>query len=286
MNKYILLAETGADVPADIVRKYGIQLVPMHVSFGGTTRDDGDFPTEEIFAYYQKTGTLPQTSGSTPNDFEAVFDRIHEQYPNGHILHLAYSAATTCSYQSAQIAAEGRDYVTSIDTKHVTAGQTLVILSMAHYLEANPGCSLQDAVKKAEEYSRRCRMGFFPGDLVYLKAGGRVSNAAYLGAKLLSLSPLIEMQDGRLEATKKYRGSMKNIAPKLVRNFIEEQQLNRQEPLGLVYSLGLEEEIRASTEAVASEMGFQKIIWVQTGCVVSTHSGPGAFGICGFSAKE
>lgn len=63
----------------------------------------------------------------------------------------------------------------------------MVILYMARYLEANPECLLQEDVCKAEEFRSRCRMGFFPGDLVYLKAGGRVSNAAYLGAKILSL---------------------------------------------------------------------------------------------------
>lgn len=285
MKKYILLAETGADIPSDIVKNYNIQIVPMHVTFGQITRDDGTFPTEEVFSYYQTTGTLPRTSGSTPRDFETVFDRIHEQYPGSHILHLAYSAITTCSYQSAKIAAEGRDYVTSIDTKHVTVGQTLVILAMARYLEANPDCSLQEAVSMAENLSRRCRMGFFPGDLAYLKAGGRVSNAAYLGAKILTLTPLIEIKDGKLEATKKYRGSMKNIAPKLVQNFAEQQQLNQQETLGFVYSPGFGEEIRSEVEDIAKEMGFREILWVQTGGVISTHSGPGAFGMCGFTKK-
>lgn len=281
MRKFILLAETGADIPVEIVKKYGIEIVPMHVSFGDTTRDDGSFSTEEIFSYYQHTGILPKTSGCAPHDFEIVFDRIHAAYPDSHILHLAYSAVTTCSYQSALIAAEGRDYVTSIDTKHVSAGQTLVVLSMARYLEANPDCSLQEAVGMAESLSRRCRMGFFPGDLLYLKAGGRVSNAAYLGAKILSLNPLIEMTDGKLIATKKYRGSMKTIAPKLVRSFAE--QLQRQEPFGFVYSAGLSDEIRGQVEAIAKDMGFREILWVRTGGVVSTHSGPGAFGVCGFS---
>lgn len=282
MCKYILLAETGADVPPDLVTRYGIVLVPMHVSFGAVTRDDGSFPTEELFSYYRRTGTLPQTSGCTPHDFEAAFDRIHARHPDCHILHLAYSAVTTCSFQSALIAAEGRDYVTSIDTKHVSAGQTLVILAMARYLEAHPDCPPEEAAAMAEHLSGRCRMGFFPGDLVYLKAGGRVSNAAYLGAKILSLNPLIEMTDGRLTATKKYRGTMGRVAPKMVRNFIAEQHLDKA-LLGLVYSPGLRGTIRSEIDALVRAEGFEEVLWVQAGGVVSTHSGPGAFGICGFS---
>lgn len=77
MGKIILVAETGADIPPHEVERYGIQIVPMHVSFGSETRDDGAFPPEEICAYYERTHELPKTSGSTPEDFRIVFDGIH-----------------------------------------------------------------------------------------------------------------------------------------------------------------------------------------------------------------
>lgn len=212
MGNYILVAESGADIPQELASKYSVRIVPMHVTFGDVTKDDGAFPTEEVFAYYEKTKKIPRTSGSSPRDFEKVFDEIHEQYPDHHILHLAYSAATTCSYQSALIAAQKRDYVTSIDTKHVTIGQGMVVLSLADYLNRHPDCSLEEAVKAARDFCGQSRMCFFPGDLAYLKAGGRVSNAAYLGARVLSITPLIELKDGKLIATKKYRGKMERIA--------------------------------------------------------------------------
>lgn len=282
MSKFILLVETGADIPGAFAEKYSIQTVPMHVAFGDKTVDDGTFPMHTLFNYYQQTGSLPKTSGCTPDDFEKAFDSIREKYPDSHILHLAYSAATTCSYQSALIAAEGRDGITSIDTKHVSAGQALVVISMARYLEANPDCPLEEAIRMVERLSHRCRMGFFPGDLAYLKAGGRVTNAAYLGAKILSLKPLIEVKNGNLEATKKYRGKMERVATKLLHDFSKGQQLNR-DLLAFVYSEGLSDEIHKEVNKQAEQMGFQEILWIRTGGVVSTHSGPGAFGICGFS---
>ena len=282
MGKYVLLAETGADIPDDIAKRYGIWKVPMHVTFDTETKDDGNFPTTEVFDYHKRTGKLPKTSGSTPADFEKIFDEIHAQYPDRHILHLAYSAATTCSYQSALLAAKERDYVTSIDTKHVSAGQALVTIFTARYLEKYPDCSLQEVTEKVEELSRHCRMGFLPGDLEYLKAGGRVSNAAYLGAKILSLNPLIELLDGKLEATKKYRGSMQKVAPKMLEYYPVSQKFSKS-VIAFVYSPGLSQEIHQAVEKRAREMGFSEVLWIETGCVVSTHSGPGAFGISGFA---
>lgn len=282
MSKFILLAETGADIPEEFVKKYNIQIVPMHVSFGDETKDDGAFPVKDLFDFYEKTGTLPKTSGSTPDDFEKVFQSIREKHPDSHILHLAYSAATTCSYQSALIAAEGKEGITSFDTKHVSAGQAIILISVARYLEANPDCTFEEVIKMVENLSNHCRMGFFPGDLAYLKAGGRVTNAAYIGAKILSLNPLIEVRGGNLEGTKKYRGKMDRVAPKLLEDFAEEQQLNR-DMIAFVYSPGLSRSIQDDVTRRAEQLGFKEILWIQTGGVVSTHSGPGAFGVCGFS---
>lgn len=138
MGKIILVAETGADIPTHEAERYGIHIVPMHVSFGSEPRDDGAFPPEEICTYYEQTHELPKTSGSTPEDFRSVFDDIHDRYPEAQILYLTYSAVTTCSYQSAQIAAEGRNYVTSLDTKAVAAGQCSIVLRMAQLLERHP----------------------------------------------------------------------------------------------------------------------------------------------------
>lgn len=284
MRKYIILAETGADIPAELAKQYGLYTVPMHVSFGSETKDDGSFPISEVFDYYKKSGDLPRTSGCNVTDFDKIFDEIHEKHPESRILYLAYSAATTCSYQSAAISAEEREYVTAFDTKQVSAGQCLVVVLMARFLEANPDAELSLVMEKAKEYSETCRMGFFPGDLDYLRAGGRVSNIAYLGAKILSLNPLIELVDGKLVATKKYRGSMSRVAKKLLTDFVEKYHLSK-DILYFPYSPGLAEALQKEIEAQAVSLGFQEIRWIRTGSVVSTHSGPGAFGVCGISKE-
>ena len=284
MHDYILLAETGSDIPADLAKRYGVETVPMHVAFGDETRDDGTFPVTDIYRFFERTGTLTKTSGSTVGDCEAVFERLQREHPGRPILHLAYSAVTTCSYQSAVIAAEGREHITSFDTKHVSAGQSLVILLLARFMEANPGASLEEILAKAGELSRRVKMGFFPGDLAYLRAGGRVSNAAYLGAKILSLNPLIELIDGQLKATKKYRGKMDKVALELLREFPVQNRFSK-EILVFVYSEGLKQSIRDEADALAKELGFREVLWIPTGGVVTTHCGPGGFGVCGLSME-
>ena len=72
MGKIILLAETGSDITDEVAEKYGIYIVPMHVSFGEVTKDDATFPAEEVCEFYERTGKLPKTSGSVPEDFEKI----------------------------------------------------------------------------------------------------------------------------------------------------------------------------------------------------------------------
>lgn len=281
MNSILLVAESGSDLTPELAREYGVTIVPMHVSFGGETRDDGAFPVAEMFDHYKKTRNLPRTSGCTPHDFEVVFDRLQKEHPGAPILHLAYSASTTCSMQSALIAAEGRENIVSIDTKSVTAGQAAIILGVAKFLREHPQATMDEATAFAGEAIAKVRMGFFPGDLDYLRAGGRVSNAAYLGAKILGLHPLIEIQDGKLMSTKKYRGSMARVIRHLADEYPDEQRLDR-EQLYLIYGEGLEERIMREVEEIMTEKGFRHVEWVKTGCVIAAHSGPGAFGIVGF----
>lgn len=285
MKNYVLMAESGADIPESFVKKYGIEIVPMHLGLGDKLYDDGQLSVKEVFSYYDKTGKLPTTSGANPQDFEKAFDRIHQQFPDKHIIHLAYSAVTTVSFQSAKIASADRDYITSIDTKMVSAGQAIIVIRAAEFLEAHPDASLEEVKTKVNQLIKSARMCFMPETLLYLKAGGRVSNSAYLGARLMNIKPLIELKNGELISTKKYRGSMTIAMRKLMNQYIDEQQLTGDE-LTLVYSEGLADKVRHKAEEIAKEKGFHRVLWIPTGCVVSIHGGPEAFGIVGFSGDN
>lgn len=284
MKPIILVAETGSDITAELAAQYGIKIVPMHVTFGEETFDDAAYLADKICDYYKNTGNLPKTSGCVPEDFSRVFDEIHEQSPEAHILYLAYSAVTTCSYQSAMIAAQERDYVTLLDTKQVSVGQGFVVVKMAQMLQEKPDMTIEEAVECANDLIARAKMCFLPDNLEFLRAGGRVSNVAFLGSRILSLHPCIEILDGKLVATKKYRGKMTKVAAQLVRDYAEHYHMQR-ECIWFVQTVGLAEEVRQSVEEAAKECGFQETRWIQAAGVITTHGGPAAFGLAGFSVE-
>lgn len=279
MSEIIIVAETGSDVSAVEAAELGIELVPMHVSIGDRTIDDGTLDPAEMLEECRQLGVLPKTSGCTPGDFAEVFDRIHAEHPEAQILYIAYSAVTTCSYESARTAAEGRDYIDMFDTAHVTIGQGFVVTGAAHYLREHPEVTLAELKAYAEGLAQRTRMAFIPGDLGYLRAGGRLSNAAFLGATLLRIKPVIEIIDGRLVATKKLRGKMINVALELIDMMYAQGPVDH-ERVFLVRSSGLPLQVQEAAEARLRELGFKEISWYDTHNVITSHCGPGSFAIC------
>ena len=119
----------------------------------------------------------------------------------------------------------------------------------------------------------------------FLRGGGRVSNVAYLGASILGLHPCIELLDGKLTATKKYRGKMSKVVLKLLNDYVSEENLDRKE-IWLGNSPGFSEELKAEVIEEAKKLGFEKIHWTKTGGVITSHGGSNAFCMAGYHIEE
>lgn len=281
MKKIIFTTESGADLPKELAEKYHIKIVPMHVVMDGTDyKDDGSLPVTEIYEYYNQTKSIPSTTSTNPNEYEEFFTKIQVDNPGCTIVHIGYTSKASSSFHHAEIAAENFDDIYLIDALNVSGGLAAVVLYAAELWEENPEITIADLVAKAEASVPKSRMVFVPGSLEFLKAGGRVSNAAYIGASLLKIKPMIELLDGKLVSTKKYRGKMSRVAVDLFEDYLEKYPIDKKQ-IYFVFSIGLAETIKTQMEALAKEKGFRKVIWVEAGSVISTHGGPGAFGIAG-----
>ncbi|MBM6616024.1 DegV family protein [Desemzia sp. RIT804] len=281
MKKIVFTTESGADVPKDLAEKYDIKIVPMHVVMDGNDyKDDGSLPVTEIYEYHDRTKLIPSTTSTNPNEYEEFFAKIQQDYPDCAIVHIGYTSKASSSFHNAEIAVEDFNNIHLIDALNVSAGLSVVVLYAAELLEENPEITLEELVTKVKASVPKSRMVFVPGSLEFLKAGGRVSNAAYIGASLLKIKPMIELVDGKLVSTKKYRGKMNRVSLELMQDYLDKYPIDRKQ-IYFVFSIGLAESIKTQMEAAAMEKGFKKVTWIEAGSVISTHGGPGAFGIAG-----
>ena len=278
MAKTVIIAESGSDIPAGLAAELGIRIVPMHVSIGDRTIDDGDMDPAEMLEDCRQLVVMPHTSSAMPGDYARVFDEVHDADPEAKIVVLAYSAVTTCSYDNALTAAEGRDYVFATDTAQVTIGQGIIVTGAARWLAEHPGAGPDELIAYADGLAASVQMAFIPGDLGYLRAGGRLSNVAFLGATLLKIKPVIQIVDGRLVATGKLRGSKQSAVLRLI-DIVVEQGAVDLERIFFVRSPGLPLQIQEAAEKHARDLGFGQVSWFDTGNVITSHCGPGTFGL-------
>ena len=280
MRKIILSTESGADLPGDLMEKYNLQVVPMHIVMNGKDYLDGSLPVQDIYDYYKDTKKIPSTTATNVHEYEEFFKKIKVDFPDCIIIHIGYTSKASSSFQNAVIAAEDLQDIFLIDALNVTGGLTAIVMHAAALLEEEPTIEPARLVERIESIIPKSRLAFIPGSLEFLRAGGRVSNVAFLGGALLKIKPCIELVDGKLVSTKKYRGKMSGVAEKLMRDYLNEFNIDR-ERLYLMYSIGLDETIKQRMDEIAKEAGFKNIKWIQAGGMISTHSGPGGFGIAG-----
>ena len=282
MEKIILTTESGSDVPQAMADELGIRIAPMHVILGDESYPDRTIPVAEVFDFFKRTKKMPTTSAVNPEEYTAFFLKLREENPEAEIIHIAYSSKASCTYQNAKIALdELRDArIRLIDSETVSSGIALLLWKSAQVIEGAQ--SADQAEELIRGLIRRERVSFLPDTLEYLRAGGRVSNAAYLGTSLLRLKVLINMVDGRLVASKKYRGDMEKVSFQYLEDFVKNLGGNR-DAIILFYAEGFSLPLLERLKDRCRQMGFEQVLSTDIGCVISCHGGPGVMGLAAFA---
>lgn len=284
MGKIIITTESGTDLTQKHAKELGIRVIPMYVALEDGMKADGFFSVSEVFEYYKKTRKIPTTSAVNPDEYMTEFKYLRERYPEADIVHIAYTSKASSTYRNAALALEELNdpKLYLVDSLNVSGGIAMICEKAAELSEMVSGGA--ELVEKLQPWIERARVTFLPNTLEYLRAGGRVSNAAYLGGTLLNIKPLIVMKDGSLIASKKYRGSMEKVAYKYFDEFVQDYALDRS-LLYLFYVEGFSRELLDSLRERAHRFGFKKVLETKCGCVITCHGGPGALGLAAFSEE-
>ncbi len=280
MEDVLLTTESGSDPSEEIIRETGLRVIPMGIVMGNEIREDRSFPVTEVFEEYRRTKKVPTTSAVNPQEYIQFFSELRRERPEAAIFHISYTSKASSTYRNAKMALRelGDDRIYLIDSENVSGGISLLLLQAARILKeaGNAG----EAMAGIRKVASRIQAVFLPDTLEYLRAGGRVSNAAYLGASLLSVKPLIRIEDGALKASKKYRGRMEKVAFEVLDDYFRECRPQKEEMI-LFYVEGFSLELLERLKQETLRRGVRRVLTFPIGCVISCHGGPGAFGIAG-----
>ena len=271
-----ILSDSTCDLSNEILEKYNISLVPLTVIKDGKEYKDGVTITpDEIFAHVAAGGDLCSTAANSIGEYEEEFAKYTSDYDG--VLHINISSHFSSCYQNACIAAQDFENVKIVDSRNLSTGQGLVVLEACRL--AKECTSLEELQEKVQNFTEKVEASFLVDKLHYLAKGGRCSAVAALGANLLNLKPCIDVKDGKMGVTKKYRGKYDKCLASYVKDRLAERDDIRRDVLFVTKTSVSDAEYVAVMEAVKEYGGFETVYETVAGCTVSCHCGPGTLGV-------
>lgn len=275
MAEVRIVTDSTADLPPELVEKYGITVVPLKVFFGSDCYLDGiDLTKEEFFQRLASSKELPTTSQPTPNEFVEVYRPMVEE--GADIVSIHISSHMSGTVQSAQLAKTMLKYdgLEVIDSQAVSVLLGMVVLGAARAAEA--GYSRAEVVALAHSIMANHKIYFMVDTLEYLQRGGRIGKAqAFLGS-VLNVKPVCTIKEGVIYPHEKVRGRKKAIG-RMVQ--LLSGGFNGDEPLFCFMTHGNDPEGMEYTKGlVRDQLNCHEVMDCQMGSVVGTHAGPGILG--------
>ena len=283
MSNFVILTDSSADLGDDLVRQLDIQVLPLSFTLEQQTYHNyPDNREMEPRAFYQKLrdGAVATTSAVNVSQYTEFLEPLLQAGRD--VLILAFSSGLSATYNSSVIAVQelAEKYperkLYTVDTLCASLGQGLLAYLCA--LEKRKGKTLEEVHTFAEETKGKVCHWFTVDDLNHLKRGGRVSAAAALFGTMLSIKPVLHVDDtGHLVPVSKTRGRKASLLALVDR--MAESALDPAEQTVFISHGDCEADADFVADEVRRRFGVKDIHINFVGPVIGNHSGPGTLAL-------
>jgi DegV family protein with EDD domain len=275
-----ILTDTTASIPPPLAQQLKIELVPYYVHRGlDTLRDMVDVQPEPFARYLAQTDRLPTTSNPSIGDYLNGLKRLTERTKE--IVALTMTSKGSGAYQACRTAVEllrermPEARVEVIDTLRVAMSQGWAAIEAARAaLEGQP---LSQVADRARETAQKSTMLMTADSLKYLYMGGRIGRAQHLVGSLLSIKPLIGMDDGvivGLGAARTRTKAYGTIIEMMCR------RVGAQARIKIAYThVAAEDQVALLRELISRQFDCVEAITTWLSPALGVHSGPGTVGV-------
>lgn len=277
-----IIVDSTADLLPEVASR--LTVVPLTVRFADREYVQGvDITNSQFYEMLVESDELPTTSQATPFQFEEAFRAAVESGDT--VVAITLSSKLSGTYQSAVIAAEafsGKVFV--VDSASVAIG-TGILIEYALQL-VDQGLSAEQIAQKLHTRREHIHVIAMLDTLEYLKKGGRISKTVAFAGELLSIKPVVCIEDGAVQMLGKARGS-KQGNNQLVKQIQAAGGVDFSMPLLLGYT-GLSDVLLKkyiADSAILWEDYRKELPQALIGSVIGTHVGPGAIAVAFFSKQ-
>lgn len=281
-----ITSDSTCDLTPELIAENDISIIRLSVIKDGKSyRDCYDITPEEIFAHVDAGGDLCSTAAINVGEYAEFFTALSAEYDA--VIHINLGSGFSSCYQNACIASADLDNVFVIDSQNLSTGQGHVVMEACRTAAQ---CSTMDdvraGVEELRELTARVEASFLLNRLEYMVKGGRCSAVAALGANLLKLRPSIEVKDGKMRVSKKYRGNYDKCLAAYIKDRLADRSDIIYDRAFVTYTVVQDNELDAVRKAIAENSSFAKVYESIAGCTVSCHCGPECLGVLFIRKKE
>ena len=281
-----IFADSTCDLSEELISRYHITILPLHVVLGDEEYLDGsEITPDEIYAWSNENKLPPKTSAVSMDTVgEAYASALHA---GDEIISFAISADMSTTANVMRLTAQelnAEDRITVIDSMNLSTGEGLLVVAAAEMAEK--GLTRSEIEQQICRLRPLVRASFVVDTLTYLHRGGRCSGVAALAGGALKLHPRIAVSEGRMAPGKKYRGAMGKTMLAYAKDMEEELLHAKPRHVFITHSGCPQEDIDAVKDYVASLNHFDEIHITRAGGVISSHCGPGTLGVLFIAGEE
>ncbi|HSA97045.1 MAG TPA: DegV family protein, partial [Acidobacteriota bacterium] len=192
-----VVTDSSCDLPPEILDRYQIQVVPLHLSFGDSPYlDKVTITPDQFYTMLDERSEFPKTGTPGPRAFESLYASLAGAYDSVIAIHLAHKLSGTYSTSQAAAAKVSREtgkVISVIDSRTLSGALGLLVLRIARLVEE--GRSHGEVVAEAEKMLPRSGVLVGVRTLKYMVRSGRVSPMAGAVARLLNLKPIVSLRE-------------------------------------------------------------------------------------------
>lgn len=274
-----VLSDSTSDLSQELRIKFDVDIIPLHILLGDEEYEDGvNITPDEIYEWSDKNKVTPKTSAPA---IERAMEIMSKYLSQGtEIVCFTVSGEMSTSANVMRLAAQeldAEDRVYVIDSRNLSTGIGLLVIEAAIMAKNNmSGAAIKEEIEKVIP---KVRASFVVDTLEYLYRGGRCSGLSALVGGALKLHPKIVVNNGIMEATKKYRGKMKSVVLNYAKDMESELLKAKCDRVFITHS-GCDEEIIQAVHKYLEELNhFDEIMITRAGGVISSHCGYGTLGV-------
>ncbi|MEJ2746838.1 MAG: DegV family protein [Anaerolineae bacterium] len=275
-KKVAIVVDSTAFIPPELVEKYDIHVIPQILNWEGQSyRDNVDITPEEFYTRLKTAKEMPTTSQPSAGEFHEFFAKLAESYDS--ILAVLISEHLSGTLASARAARDMMpDFpVEIVDSRSTVMGLGFMVLAAAKAV-AN-GADYKEAAEAARALKEKMRIIFVVDTLEFLHRGGRIGGAQRFVGSMLSIKPLLHIDDGRVEPLASVRTKKKAINHML--DLVAEEMKGKSNVHTAVMNAVAPEDAAQIAEQVKQRVNPVEMYITELSPVIGTHAGPGTIGV-------